>query len=591
MAKYNKNPSLIFTILSGILLIVILYYPIFSHPFNFGINDHDYFNAWQLAVNAYLRKGELLQWMFWLCGGQPGLGNPQSGVLSPFNILGLIISPIVQFKIEFLLNASLGLLGFIYISKKNLGGYLPGLLGFVIFIGNGLVLSRILHGQSTYLPLLLTPLIIAILMDEASSGRRILPTKNNIILLVTVFLLILYQDGFHVLIYTSPFILLVVFGWKIKSGQYSVVVLFIITLIFVAILSLPRLLPIIHYLEKYPRIVDHTEALTIKELIFRLFDPDQTTYYLNANGAEAYKMGYLAYIGWLPTLLGTIMFLLPNKSYLSRWPLLIAILVSIFLAIGDNGIWSPWHYLSKLPVFENIRSPFKFIFVFILVISISATLGITYLLNTDKINNLKILNEKVIIIALIIFITGSFSYSNWPLLKLFQLPYQPPYENINWEMPFNQIYAKPEIVYDKSYSAVAHNIGIINCYEPLSINSSVSLDKPLVMLENNTGAINWRISPNHISIVYSVTAPSKLLINQNFDPGWKSNIPGSVLQPNVDGGMTVLLPRGEGNLELQYSSPGLKVGLICIFLFILLICMASIIFHKFPWLKINKFQL
>src|SRR5215213_6288427 len=121
------------------------------------------FLAWQLAVNDALAHAELLHWTHHFCGGMPGLAEPQSGALSPFNLLGLIVDPIVQMKINVFAHFAVCSAGFVLLTRRMGVPDWYGIAGFVIWAGNGMIAFRLLHGQETFYPLLYLPLMVALI--------------------------------------------------------------------------------------------------------------------------------------------------------------------------------------------------------------------------------------------------------------------------------------------------------------------------------------------------------------------------------------------------------------------------------------------
>ena len=561
----NNKVALLGSFIAGVSAFLCIYFPLFSRPLAVGIVDHDYFNAWQLAVNTSLRSGEILHWMFWLCGGQPGLGNPQSGALSPFNIIGFFFSPVIQFKLELLINAALGLLGFLLIGKRTTGLYITGLAGFIIWSGNGLMLGRILHGQTTYFTLLLVPIIIFVLIDEYERKNRKLPSTRNIFILSMIFLLILYQDGFHVLIYTSPLLIILATGFAIYSRGLAMLILVFISTFISIILALPRLLPAFFYLSDNPRMVTHVESVAPSTLMELLLNNNQLLYYasVSQSGIDLFRLGYLGYIGLVPILI-CVLFFSTAKNTLPKWPLFITLLLGGLLSIGEYYQWSLWTLISNLPLLENIRAPFKFIASSFFIIALSVTIASGCLLRRYNLLS----GKRITLIAnlcLLVFLTILFSWSNWPLLKIALNTIQQPAEVINTEQTFTQINGD----FNNSYAIIPENTGLLNCYEPTAYVNHAKPDYDLVRLLNQTGDVDIKLRPNSIIIDYVLSEPDTMIINQNFDNGWKNADNESASLFEEEGLIGLSLSAGSDRLVLVYESRGYNIALLITFLFLM----------------------
>ena len=119
---------------------------------------------WGLAPT--LGRGWIQVAMLAMCGGVLGIGNPQSGALSPFNVLGLFLNPVHQFKVELLLHILIMPIGFIMLTRSLKIPTPTALFGSVLWAGNGFLAFRLLHGQTTFFGLLLAPILLALMIEE-----------------------------------------------------------------------------------------------------------------------------------------------------------------------------------------------------------------------------------------------------------------------------------------------------------------------------------------------------------------------------------------------------------------------------------------
>ncbi len=574
--QVSKKYRFIICFLTGLTGFALIYFPLLSRPNAVGIVDHDYFNAWQLAVNSSLRDGQLLHWMFWLCGGQPGLANPQSGALSPFNLFGLIFSPVLQFKLELVLNAALGLLGFLFLSQRLSQNYLPALPGFIIWAGNGLLFGRVLHGQTTYFTLLLMPLLIWVLFDFYKTALTLRSGVRHAVILALIFLFVIFQDGYHVLIYTAPALLLVTVGLAWQQRRWDLLLLLFVASLFSLLIALPRLLPVFDFLAAYPRNVTHFESVTPMALIKLLLDSDQLLYYatISREGADLFRLGYLAYIGLVPILLTAIYVVVP-RSVIPKWSVLTALVIATWLSLGAIDSSSLWTMLSNLPLLENIRAPFKFIASTFLIVSLCTVFLACQFINDDT-GVLKRQTVQALTLCTFLLLTMLYSWANWPLLNVALKDMQFPAATINMDESFVQANGD----FNNSYPVIARNNGLLNCYEPTAFINYTNPDMPLIRARDNNGNLHMEIEPNRIKVSYDLTEPDVAVINQNYHTGWRHADNDDQLIIDENGLLALQLPAGKGMVTLQYESVGFRTGLYILFSVMAAIILTSLVLFR-----------
>ncbi len=548
----------------GIALFIVFYGPFLVVPGAFGIVDHDYFLSWQLAVNDALRSGEVLHWFHHMCGGVPGLANPQSGALSPLNFLGLMSGPVAQFKIELVIHGLLCLIGFFYFChlKKIPGWY--GLFGFMIWIGNGFVATRVLHGQTTYYPLLLLPIFVALLYatdtgDQEKGWKISKPSPGVLIMGTLLFVFVLYQDGFHVFIYNYLFLGLLALGIAVHRRDGAPALALIIWTVIGVGLALPRLLPVFELLQHFPRQVPDKEFIGFIDAIRAFINPDLKGIYTNAFIArvDMHRLGYMAYVGAVPLLLSAYFFIFARDPDKYVW--LIAMLLSFTLMLGHLSAWSPWALMHTLPVFDQIRAPFKFVSFLLLSLAFLAIIASHHMI--ARIQQHLTRHRKPawlasglagILLALLVF---DLSRAHQPLFLWGFSDHQPSFETIDHTQPFESLNLRPGVM----FSGVANNLGMLNCYDPIQLNNSASVDTPLARIVSGSGRVEARLLPNRIVITSVITSKdARILINQNDHPDWFVERGIGALVRDTDlqahGGLLQLsIPAGEAVTHLSFK--------------------------------------
>jgi hypothetical protein len=563
----GRTPSraeLGFVSVAGLAIVLFLYASLFTRPSSFGSMDHDYFNAWQLAVNDSLRHGQLLHWMPHLCGGQPGLGNPQSGVLSPFNVLGLWLSPVMQFKVEMVLNALGGLAGFVALAVWSGASPAVALVGFVIWIGNGLIATRVLHGQSPFLTLLLLPPLVALMYREALEPGRRWPRLRGVVWGAAVLLLILYQDGFHTLIHAMPLLVTLALGWLSRGRGTAPLAWLVSSGLVAGMLSLPRVLPAAMFVRETPRLPPTSEFVTVAEEVQRLIDPDLLGQVHDiVRRGNLFELGHLGHVGLVP--LALFLFFLLRKTggegggEPPRWPWFIAFALGFALALGDLGPLSPWHHLRALPLFKMIRAPYKFHAGLALAVACGAQLAVSRPAPAwlqDRVPDLRARGGAVLAV-LVLSLVAMMAASLWPLFDERQQPYQPPFDRIDASLPF----VNARVDSTRMYTAVANNVDVVNCYEPTTRHSLVPPRTPLAALASGLGEVHARIEPNGVVVSYEAPTDDVLLVFQNWDAAWVREPSGEPVARHPVGFMEIPVQAGPGQVVLRYRPVWFHLGL------------------------------
>jgi len=350
--------------------------------------------------------------------GHPFFANPQHAILYPINWLFFLLPFDIAFNIIIVLHFFLGGL-FVYFLLRDMEVSQSGsLISGLIFMLSGYLLS--LHSLLTILlSVIWTPLIIMFFKRTINHPG----IKNEI--LVGIFMTVSFFGGGIEIVYGNFIVLFIMIIFSIGSPSLSsslkslfirIRSLFFIFFVFF-ILSSIQLIP---FFELWIYSI-RGEGISYQEATIWSFSPkDFLLFFL----PDAY--GYFIdikkywvtqcwlktlYTGGLPFIFSFIFFLFQTPKFLKDKKLyLFLMLFSLFLSFGKYNPLYPLVY-QYLPFFNGIRYPVKFLYIFILCISITAGLGYERLVELSKKGN-KRLNKYFLIFAiisgfiLILFILG-----------------------------------------------------------------------------------------------------------------------------------------------------------------------------------------
>ena len=411
---------------------VLFFYDIFTGRFLFTERDlAPYFIPQRFFWVESILKGDFPLWNPFQFSGHPLFANPQYAILYPLNSLFFILPFDLAFNSIIILHFFLGGL-FTYLLLKDLKVNTTGsLISGLIFMLSGYLLS--VHSLlNCLLSVIWTPLIMMFFR------RAILRPgiKNEV--LTAIFITISFLGGGLEIVYGNFLMLffMVIFysgpaappvGDKPRryklEGCAPIYLRRIKSLVIVSILflflSAVQLLPFLELFDHSIRRggISYQEATTWSfapkdTLLF--FLPDAYGYFLDMKRYWTTQCWLKTlYIGGLPFILSLIFFF---TSHLPRSPsderdgvggfgkdrklYLALILFSLFLSLGHYNPLYPFVF-KYVPVFNGIRYPVKFLYIFVLILSIVAGLGFQKLVEYSKARKNKKLKKLFMVFSLI----------------------------------------------------------------------------------------------------------------------------------------------------------------------------------------------
>jgi hypothetical protein len=377
-----------------------------------------------------IKNGHFPLWDPYQFSGHPLFANPQHAILYPLNTLFFLLPFDVAFNNIIILHFFLGGL-FTYLFLKDLRVNTTGsLLSGLIFMLSGYLLS--VHSLLTILlSVIWTPLIMMYFRRAIANPRL----KNEI--LTAIFITISFLGGGIEIVYGNFFVLffMMIFSFsrlypfpKWKEIWLHVRSLLMISIMFL-FLSAIQLLPFLELFHHSIRGggITYQEAtvwsFTPKDVLL-FFLPDAYGYFLDMKKYWINQCWFKTlYTGGLPFILSLIFFLAPHpplspkeerdgrlrsiasatervreigkdrKFYLSL------MVFSLFLSLGGYNPLYPFVF-KYVPFFNGIRYPVKFLYIFILVLAISAGLGFQRMAEFSKDSENKKLKRVLIVFSL-----------------------------------------------------------------------------------------------------------------------------------------------------------------------------------------------
>ena len=507
-------------------------------------NDWDYFL--QLRWVPYYTITHFHQFPLWnpyKCGGMPILGNPQASLFTPFLLLDLLFGPIVGARLQIIAHLAIGFGGAYFLGRVFRISKLGSIACAITFAGSSWYYLRAEVGHLTFMTGAYSPWVIA-LLQLSSVRRRLTPAALGGLLMA----LMLLEGGAHLFLQLA--LLLALLAPMLALQQKSLYPLFAAATMaaFMVGFALIELLPGLAYTGRYGR-TSGPEEFTELSLMFRsLFSRNQSP----INGF--YEQG--AYIGVLFAGLAVYGSILRFRR---AFPWIILFVATFALAAGYFWPYAPWVLTHRLPFYDSERGPYRWLIVIPLITGVLAGFGIDAMRATGR-------SWGAIFAALLV---GLAFADDW----LVATPYLHMVVD-GQEAPQSRWPAFRQVV-DNQYglsmfAAAKANMGVASCYEVRGVMPHTHVrgfNQPDYRGEaylSNAGALRFsQWTPNEWTFEVESAVPSAIVVNQNFDPGWRVAQGEGNISSNADGLIEVEIPAGKQHLVLTYHSKEFLIGLLC----------------------------
>lgn len=581
---HHKKLMHIFVIILFLIISLFYSYRFLIKDANWGYHDWDMI----LSERAYMRETifkyhQIPLWNPYFCGGNSFIGDPLFPTLSLSLILPVLFPPITGMKINLVIFLVIGMYGMFLLSKHyRLRGF-SSLLPSFVFMLSSLFAAHIAEGHVYYLTMSWLPYTFLFFLKSS---------KKKIYLILSAFFVSLtFLSGgifltFMLFIFFFFYSLLIFFNKKQIKIFMHLAIIFFLMIGFTAFKSIPT----VFYL-KNSQLMDRNrtnllDKTDINKVYNQFLSHNQSIRAIpnNENEGRTWEWHeYSSYIGILPItlfLMGILLF------YKKHWVLIISALVFLFVSFGAFYNINPWKLLSILPVFSSMRVPSRFLLIFLFPFSI--IVGITFSYFEAKYLT-KSLFKKTIALFIISFILIDLILVARPLLDeaLTDIPFklEPSGEfkqSVNffadYEKDFNQSQlglflgniskGNPPKYYYSFHPNTVMNRGTIDCDHNYTANANIM---PFysenyfgeIYLLGSKQELPFKFSPNKLSISLPKPTDDTLVVNQNFDNGWKAKSNnGNKLVISHNNMIAVEINKDDKYIGLYYSPYSFVIGLV-----------------------------
>lgn len=508
-------------------------------------NDSDLFD--QLRWVPFYSLTHYHQWPFWnpyKCGGMSMLGNPESGIVTPFLLIYLAGGLLPGIFLEIYLHIAIAFVGG-YVLGRELG--LRPLACIVLagmFPSSSWLPLHIAFGHLNFLAAAYLPWIIAMLLAACRLEQAFPAAIGGIFCALTL------TEGNYTFLYAA--LLVAIVATILAATTLSIKPLIMAAIIggFAFALSALKFIPVEQALRLHPRPEFGASFLTWTGAMISLFSRNQDAY--RPSPSVWYMVEYGGYLGAPFVALAIAgIFAGPRRAL----PFVVGVLIFFLLFMGDTGPHALITYVRQLPLANNIGICGRWAIPLVFCVGVLAALGAQFV--CDHWRRWGPLTATLLLSVGLIdaWVVGS---PNYRYLFHFQFE-RPPHSD-----SFRQLWVETPIY--MTYISQA-NMGSVNC-----LGFGYNVPRNGVLGYNETGykgeyfmsdgtveQTEW--SPNRLSFDVSATAPTTLVINQNFDVDWRLKF-GNGKMTTHEGRLAIEIPAGHQQLTVVYRPQHIVLALL-----------------------------
>lgn len=516
------------------VLAAVFVWPILSQAahMNEFRDVHHLFMYERSAIDTIRRYGELPLWNPYYCGGFDAVGAPQTRFVSPTLLLGLLFGAERAESLTVFFFAVVGMEGMYRWLRLRTPDPLAALVVAPVFALSGQYAVAYHRGWIQFMGFELVPWI---LLGVTLAVRR---KPSGLAIASIAFATMLGFAGF----FAAPLVAVAAVFEGVRalveeprSARVRGVAMLLATASFMATVAMLRLWPVAETLMSAPRIMagtpGHAPKALLSALVGVLAIKEGNT---DINGSFYVGAGFLALVA-----LGT-----HHRSAVSS---IVIAMICGWLATGYASRISAFGMLRELPVFAAIRYPERFLWLAILFASAPVAGALSRVPYIGEGRKWRIGTVLVVALAVCWTVGGEIAAFHRVALER-----EMGVVTEGRVAEFRQTRGNRWL----TVHLESQNLGSLSCYETHRLAQSTLLRADLPAEEYlapdsaDAGAVKrlaW--SPTKITLSVAVARPARVLVNQNWAPGWHATV-GKVV--SHEGLLAVEMPAGTHEVALTF---------------------------------------
>ncbi|HEY6079427.1 MAG TPA: hypothetical protein VIW29_11520 [Polyangiaceae bacterium] len=558
--------------------------PVLRDLSTYGGHDWDEMSAHRLlTVKALLQYGQLPLWMPYACGGYSEWGNVQgaTNLVSPFLPAYLLLELRHALRVELYGTVLIASLGTWLLAGRFTRSVPARTLACLLFVTNGrfalqAATGHLWHLQYCYLPWAFWA-YEGLLAGERVRLRWLVAGGGALALLV-------YSGGIYPLPHTALLLGAYACARVVSDRSWRPATRLVLLALCAVGLAAPKLFAVALDFGERPRLVPSTEAIGLDVLWQALTAREQTP---GSRPAATPRWGwheYGMYIGVVPALMLALGlgWPAPRRELALRFSGLLALL----LGFGAFHDLAPWTLLHRLPVFDSQHVPTRWLYpaLLLLGVTLAAVVGRSLEQAVRRLawgpgGQLRL--ELALLAGCLLLAVDIGREASFPLEHAFWMKPRAvaaAREFVQYERPPPPLQYRRRDYAPEALPAMLAGVGVLQCTLHASLNiwaPQAADSRPIGMGAWGNESPRYRgeaytasgvgtaqivaFSPSRVEVeVQGVRAGERVILNQNFDPGWRVN--GRASEP-FENAISTRLTAPSERLSFVFRPRGLHTGL------------------------------
>lgn len=530
-----------------------------------GLRDWVFYQATaEVARRSVLEYQQLPQWDPWRCGGAPLYGHPALAVASPWGLVQIWLGPSLALRLSVIVHLFVALLASWWWARRR-GLSEVAAAGVAVAFGlSGWFAATVAWGFAAALPAAYLPLLV--IAYERSRERLAAALAGGAVLALMVVEGGLACAQLGLLLLLCLAVVDGCAGWKTAWRGLVSVLLHGLTAVGLACYML---LPAYLLLRSRPLPVPRSDTLQLGHL-FGMFLGRSSGHWVSGWTHERFQ--YFAYVG--PLVVAAALWGLWQVRRAPYGRLYGAIGLLLLVVLGQQGSWMPYHWLVKVELLRwSLQWPSR------LAIGVALLLALVFGLALDAL--LGWLRQRwprppwralasLLVVGLSVDL-GLAAHAHWRSQPFAADPVarQP-----------NQFHLV-EGDRGAGYRNLQANQGTLRCFDPLPIEPAKGLRVGVVpqvwLADPAAGSVELeQFSANRWLLKVALDRAAVIVVNQNFDRGWHALGERSAGAFDQAGQLAILASAGDGVIELEFRTPGLRTGALVTAIALLLVVVVAL---------------
>jgi len=544
--------------------------PLFAQPMALGVNDWDqhlfYYGS---VLKNVVEYGQMPYWNPWYCGGNVMWQNPQIALLSPVYPLTAIVPLQLAMKINIVLHYWIGFIGMHVLLRRVIGiTFTPVVIYLATLVtASGAPAIHLRVGHSVFLPGFYLPLQLYFFFQAFRTGAW-----KYIFLSAATLALMVFNGGTHIL--PMSIAALGMFSLSAAIGRRDWRPLAFAIAFGVAGLaySAPKLLPVVQFVNgdyfwdtRNP--TEHPDVVTLDILKQTYLVPTQDVRErlpMQRHGWHEYG-NYIGPGSSLAIVFGFV-WVLVRRSPTQHWfglSLAVTTAFLFLLSLGEFASYAPANLAHDVPLFSSFRIPSRYSIPFLQFAALTLAWAFRSIVTRYGFSQ----PARVAVTIAALGASAHLIYVNqWNLRQVFT---ETPFDtSFHWMSGPRQISTladvSPYTPGSPMLRALMEDRSFFTCYESLQLDRGAAPTRPQVFDANagdRAGELDF--SPNELTFtVKAGTEDARVLLNQNWAPGWTSTA-GTLTAPPKTELTSVIVPAAQsGRYVFAFRPPWLVTGLV-----------------------------